>query len=155
MRAPVLLVAVVAGAFALAGCGGDTTARPDTTTEPPATEATPTTTTTATTTTAPTTTAPTTTAPNPTPKPRTITIVAKGGRPQGGIGRPTIDKGDKVVLVVKTDAGEAVHFHGYNIEKQVTPGTPVRIPFTANLPGRFELELHHPDVVLAVIEVRP
>jgi hypothetical protein len=149
MRAPVLLVAVVAGAFALAGCGGDTTARPDTTTEPPATEATPTTTTTATTTTAP-----TTTAPKP-PKPRTITIVAKGGRPQGGIGRPTIDKGDKVVLVVKTDAGEAVHFHGYNIEKQVTPGTPVRIPFTANLPGRFELELHHPDVVLAVIEVRP
>jgi hypothetical protein len=155
MRAPVLLVAVVAGAFALAGCGGDTTARPDTTTEPPATEATPTTTTTATTTAGTTTTAPTTTAPNPTPKPRTITIVAKGGRPQGGIGRPTIDKGDKVVLVVKTDAGEAVHFHGYNIEKQVTPGTPVRIPFTANLPGRFELELHHPDVVLAVIEVRP
>jgi hypothetical protein len=59
------------------------------------------------------------------------------------------------VLVVKTDAGEEVHFHGYNIEKPVTPGTPVRIPFTADLPGRFELELHHPDVVLAVVEVRP
>ena len=54
-----------------------------------------------------------------------------------------------------SDAGEAVHFHGYDIEKPVTPGTPLRIPFTANLPGRFELELHHPDVVLAVIEVRP
>ena len=152
MRAPVMLVAVVAGALALAGCGGDTTASPDTTTEPPATEAT---TPTTTTTTPTTTTAPTTTAPKPTPKPRTITIVAKGGRPQGGIERPTIDKGEKVVLVVKTDAGEAVHFHGYNIEKPVTPGTPVRIPFTANLPGRFELELHHPDVVLAVVEVRP
>jgi len=57
--------------------------------------------------------------------------------------------------VVKTDAGEAVHLHGYNIEKPVTPGTPLRIPFTAELPGRFELELHHPDVVLAVLEVKP
>ena len=58
-------------------------------------------------------------------------------------------------LVVRTDAGEEVHLHGYDIEKPVTPGTPVRIPFTANLPGRFELELHHPDALLAVIEVRP
>ncbi len=89
------------------------------------------------------------------PKPTTITVVVKGGRPQGGIARPTIAKGDKVVLVVKTDAGEEVHFHGYDIEKPVTPGTPVRISFTANLPGRFELELHHPDVLLAVVEVKP
>jgi hypothetical protein len=146
-----MLVAVVAGALALAGCGGDPTASPDTTTEPPASEATTATTTTTETTTS----APTTTAPKPTPKPRTITIVVKGGQPQGGIERPTIEKGEKVVLVVKTDAGEAVHFHGYDIEKPVTPGTPLRIPFTADLPGRFELELHHPDVVLAVIEVRP
>ena len=58
------------------------------------------------------------------------------------------------MLVVRTDAGEAVHLHGYNIEKQVTPGKPLRIPFTATLPGRFELELHHPDVVLAVLEVQ-
>jgi predicted ATPase/DNA-binding XRE family transcriptional regulator len=146
MRAPVMLVAVVAGALALAGCGGDTTASPETTTEPPTTEAaTPATPTTAT----------TTTAPKPKPKPKTITIVVEGGRPQGGIKRPTIDKGEKVVLVVRADAGEAVHLHGYNVEKPVTPGTPVRIPLTATLPGRFELELHHPDVVLAVLEVEP
>ena len=130
MRTPVLLVAVAAGALALSGCGGDTTATPA--------ETTPGSTTTA-----------------PAPGPTTITVVAKGGRPQGGIQRPTIAKGTKVVLVVKTDAGEAVHLHGYNIEKTVTPGNPVRIPFTADLPGRFELELHHPDVVLAVVEVKP
>ena len=142
MRTPVMLVAVVAGALALSGCGGDTTTPPaETATEAATTQAA---------FTAP----PATTAPAAT-KPTTITIVAKGGRPQGGIRRPTIDRGDKVVLVVETDAGEEVHFHGYNVEKPVTPGTPVRIPFTADLPGRFELELHHPDVVLAVVEVRP
>lgn len=145
MRAPVMLVAVVAGALALSGCGGDTTASPETATEPPTTEAVTTTTTTA----------PTATTTTATPKPTTITIVVRGGRPHGGIRRPTIAKGEKVVLVIRTDAGEAVHLHGYNVEKTVTPGTPVRIPFTATLPGRFELELHHPDVVLAVLEVEP
>ena len=155
MRSPVMLVAVVAGALALSGCGGDTstTTVADTTAETTTTQATtPEATTPESTTSEATTSTPPTAA---APKPTTITVVVKGGRPQGGIERPTVDKGKKVVLVVKTDAGEAVHLHGYNIEKPVTPGKPVRIAFTAKLPGRFELELHHPDVVLAVLEVRP
>jgi hypothetical protein len=45
--------------------------------------------------------------------------------------------------------------HGYDIERPVTPGRPVRLPFTATIPGRFEVELHHPDALLAVVEVRP
>ena len=141
MRTSLMSVAVAAGALALSGCGGDTS-----------------TTTAADTTAGATTTQATATAPPATtaaPKPTTITVVVKGGHPQGGIERPTIDKGTKVVLVVRTDAGEAVHLHGYNLEQPVTPGKPLRIAFTATLPGRFELELHHPDVVLAVLEVRP
>ncbi len=152
MRPAALLFALVASASALAGCGGgssDADATTDTGTGTAQTTIPATTTTEAPTDTSP---ATTTTA---APKPTTITIVVKGGRPQGGIQRPRIDKGDKVVLVVKTDAGEEVHVHGYDIEKRVTPGTPVRIPFTANLPGRFELELHHPDALLAVVEVKP
>ena len=148
MRTAVMLVAVAAGAFALAGCGGDNGSQAITTTDTSTVE----TTTTATDTTATETTATATTA---TPKPTTIVIVVDNGRPRGGIKRPTLQKGDKVVVVVRTDAGEEVHLHGYDIEKPVTPGTPVRIPFTANLPGRFELELHHPDALLAVLEVRP
>ena len=146
MRVPVMLVAVVAGALALSGCGGDTAASPETATEPTTTEA-------ATSTTTTTTTAPTTT--TAAPRTRTITVVVKGGRPQGGIQRPTLDKGEKVVLVVKTDAGEAVHLHGYNIEKDVLPGQAVRMPFTANIAGRFEVELHPTDALLAVVEVKP
>ena len=149
MRTADKLVADAAGAFALAGSGGDNGSQATTTTDTSTVE----TTTTATDTTATETTA-TETMPA-TPKPTTIVIVVDNGRPNGGIKRPTLQKGDKVVLVIRTDAGEEVHLHGYDIEKPVTPGTPVRIPFTANLPGRFELELHHPDALLAVLEVRP
>jgi hypothetical protein len=84
-----------------------------------------------------------------------IPIRVVNGVPQGGIQRPTVDKGDKVVLVVRTDSGEAVHLHGYNIEKEVVPGKPVRLPFTASIAGRFEVELHPTDTLLAVIEVKP
>jgi hypothetical protein len=59
------------------------------------------------------------------------------------------------VLVVRTDSGEAVHLHGYNIEKEIVPGQPLRLPFTANIAGRFELELHPTDTLLAVLEVQP
>jgi hypothetical protein len=148
----ILLIAVAASALALAGCGGDAeTASPDATAADTASETT--------TETTPAETVPTVTTPAETtpakPKPTTIVIVVDQGRPRGGIKRPKLDKGEKVVLVVRADAGEDVHLHGYDIEKPVTPGKPVRIPLTVNLPGRFELELHHPDSVLAVLEVRP
>lgn len=150
MKAVATLFAVVASGLALAGCGGDgssetTAATTTTATTPPAV-------TTETTATPTVTTKPAAPAAE---KPRTITIVVAKGRPQGGIQRPSVEKGERVVLVIRSDAGEQVHLHGYDIEKTVTPGTPVRIPFTASLPGRFELEMHHPDALLAVVEVRP
>jgi ABC-type glycerol-3-phosphate transport system substrate-binding protein len=140
-----MLFALVASALALAGCGGGSS-QADATTE--TTQAT-----TPATTTTETMTAETTT--TSAPEPRTITVVVEAGRPKGGIQRPTVDKGDKVVLVVRTDSGEAVHLHGYNIEKDVVPGKAVRMPFTANIAGRFEVELHPTDALLAVIEVKP
>jgi hypothetical protein len=144
-----MLFALVASALALAGCGGSSQA--DATTET-GTDTVQTTTSAPTTSDTTTETATTTTA---APMPRTITIVVDSGRPRGGIARPSVEKGEKIVVVVRTDAGEGVHLHGYDLEKPVTPGVPVRIAFTASLPGRFELELHHPDALLAVIEVKP
>ena len=141
MKIAVVLAAVAASVIALAGCGGDDGTDAVTATETVATA--PTTDTTATT--------PTT----PDAQARVITIRVVDGVPQGGIQRPTIDQGDKVVLVVRTDSGEAVHLHGYNIEKEIVPGTPLRLPFTANIAGRFELELHPTDTLLAVLEVKP
>jgi len=93
-------------------------------------------------------------APATTPKPVVITITAKKGRPVGGVKRPTVKKGNMVRLVVRTDAGRQVHLHGYDIEKNVVAGKPVVFLFRAKIPGRFEIELHHPDVLLAELTVR-
>jgi ABC-type glycerol-3-phosphate transport system substrate-binding protein len=141
MKIAVMLAAVAASVIALAGCGGDDGTDAVTTTETVAT--------------APTTQTQTTTQTAPAAQAKVITIRVVGGVPQGGIQRPTIAQGDKVVLVVRTDSGEAVHLHGYNIEKEIVPGTPVRLPFTANIAGRFEVELHPTDTLLAVLEVKP
>lgn len=146
MRVVLMLAAVAAGAIALAGCGGDSSNDAVTTTE---------TTTSAPATTTDTTATTETTATTPASEAKVITVTVVKGVPQGGIQRPTVKKGDKVVLVVRTDSGEAVHLHGYNIEKQVVPGKAVRLPFTADIPGRFEVELHPTDALLAVIEVQP
>jgi ABC-type glycerol-3-phosphate transport system substrate-binding protein len=143
MRIATLIAALAVGAVGLAGCGGDDNASDAVTTTETAT--------TATTTETGSETTPTT----PAAQAKVITIRVVGGQPQGGIQRPTIDQGDKVVLVVRTDSGDAVHLHGYNIEQEIVPGKPLRLPFTANIAGRFEVELHPTDTLLAVLEVKP
>lgn len=143
MRRTVAAALLVALAVVAAGCGGDETT--ETSTATTAVEAPPATTTGETT-------------PEATPpvsKPRTIVIVVDQGRPRGGIKRPTLERGSEVVLVVRADAGESIHVHGYDIERPVRPGKPTRIALEATLAGRFEVELHHPDALLAVLEVRP
>ena len=88
-------------------------------------------------------------------KPVVIQINVVNGRPVGGIKRPTVKKGRTVRFVVRTNAGTAVHLHGYEIEKTPKKGVPTVIQFVAKIPGRFELELHHPDALLAQLTVRP
>jgi hypothetical protein len=143
MRRTFLLGSIAVSALALAGCGGsaDTEATEATTgstvTEPAETET------------------ETEPAPSAAPAPTTVSIRVVGGVPQGGIARPEVERGDRVVIVVRSDVGDAVHVHGYAVERVVTPGKAVRLPFTADIPGRFEVELHHPDTVLAVVTVNP
>jgi len=93
-------------------------------------------------------------APATAPKPVVITITAKKGRPVGGVARPTAKKGKLVRIVIRTDAGRKVHIHGYDLEKKVVAGKPVVFLFRAKIPGRFEIELHHPDALLAELTVR-
>ena len=142
-----IVLAVAASAVGLAGCGGDDGDVAETT-EPAVTTTAPTETQTETETT------PAETTPA-TPKPTTVAIRVVGGVPQGGIARPKVTKGDRVVIVIRSDAGESVHVHGYDVERTITPGKPVRLPLTATIPGRFEVEMHHPDAVLAVLTVNP
>ncbi len=153
MKRIAIVLAVAASAVGLAGCGGDDGDVAETT-EPPVTTTAPTETETMTETQTETETTPAETTPA-TPKPTTVAIRVVGGVPQGGIARPKVTKGDRVVIVIRSDAGESVHVHGYDVERTITPGKPVRLPLTATIPGRFEVEMHHPDVVLAVLTVNP
>jgi ABC-type glycerol-3-phosphate transport system substrate-binding protein len=134
MLACACLVAVTA----LAGCGSD-----DSTTAP-STE------TTTTTTTESTTTHTTTTE---TQKPTVVSIVVVNGAPEGGIVRETVNKGDRVVLVVKSDVADEIHLHGYDLSRDVEAGGTARLPFTATLPGRFEVELEQRGVQIADLTV--
>ena len=141
----VLLAAVLVAVLALAGCGGSADATDGTDTTPPLTE-----------TTQPATTATTETtlAPTPAPKRQTITIRVVGGKPQGGIARPKVKKGENVLLVVRSDTADKVHLHGYDISREVAVGGTARIAFVARIPGRFEVELEQSRVMLAELTVQ-
>jgi hypothetical protein len=109
------------------------------------------------TTTTETTTTETTTTPETTPPagPTEIRIVVVNGAPKGGIVRETVDKGDRVVLVVKSDVADEIHLHGYDVSRDVEAGGTARLPFKATIPGRFEVELEARGVQIADVTVEP
>ena len=114
----------------------------------------PATTRTGTTTSRPTTTRTTTTRSKP-PAPTTIRIVVRGGRVVGGLRGARLEQGERAVLVVQADVSDHVHLHGYDIMRDVSPGSPARLRFRATIPGRFEVELEDRKLQIAQLEVRP
>jgi len=83
-----------------------------------------------------------------------IPIVVQGGKPVGGIKRATVAKDRVVVLVVRSDVADEVHLHGYNVMRDLEPGTPARLRFRATIPGQFEAELEQHGLQIANITVR-
>jgi heme/copper-type cytochrome/quinol oxidase subunit 2 len=72
----------------------------------------------------------------------------------GGVRNVTVAKGRQVVLIVNSDVADEVHLHGYNLKRDVTPGTPARLPFRATINGTVEVELEQRGVPLARITTR-
>ena len=87
--------------------------------------------------------------------PAPITVVVRNEEVVGGIRRATVDKGDRTVLLVRSDVADEVHLHGYDRSAPVGPRKPARIAFTATLAGGFEVELEERGLEIAQIEVRP
>jgi len=142
--AAVAVLAAVA-ALTLAACGdnGSPQATGTTTSTTPAA--------TTSTTTGPATTAKPTTTADPTP---VIEVRVTGGKPQGGVRRERLKRGDTVVLRVVADVADEVHLHGYDRTAQVAPGKPAQIRFTADITGVFEVELEQRKQPLLMLEVR-
>ena len=89
------------------------------------------------------------------PEPVRIDYVIVGGEPQGGIQRDSVARGRDVVITVTSDVADEVHVHGYDLMADVAPGSPATIRFTADAPGRFDIELENTGVQIAELEVRP
>jgi hypothetical protein len=94
------------------------------------------------------------------PAPPTASITVKGGEPVGGVADVEVTKGDEVTLAVTSDAAGEVHVHGYEIEKPVEAGATVKVVFTADIDGKFEIEQHFEtgdphEVEIAELTVQP
>jgi len=87
--------------------------------------------------------------------PAVATIVVKGGKPVGGVKRITFRKNGQIVFVVRSDVADEVHFHGYDIAKDVKAGGSVRFTTKAKIDGRFEVELEDRGTQIAEVEVTP
>lgn len=96
-----------------------------------------------------------TSAPTEPAAPAVPTVVVKNAKPVGGIKRLTFKHNDRLVFVVKSDVSDEVHFHGYDIAKDVKAGGSVRFSTKATIEGRFEVELERRKQQIAEVEVTP
>ena len=87
--------------------------------------------------------------------PAATRIALKDGQVVGGMKKIEVSKGDRVRLVVASDAAGAVHVHGYDLVRQAGPGAPARFDFTADIDGRLEVEAHATDTQIAELTVNP
>jgi hypothetical protein len=83
------------------------------------------------------------------------TVVVRNAAPVGGVKQLTYNKGDTIDLTVKSDTADEVHFHGYDIHKDVAKGGSVRFRFKATIDGRFIVELENHKQTLAEVTVEP
>ncbi|MAG63522.1 hypothetical protein CMO84_08380, partial [Candidatus Woesearchaeota archaeon] len=82
-------------------------------------------------------------------------IEIKDGQPVGGESIFQVKRGDAVALNISSDAAGEVHVHGYDLEKEMSPGEMVTLSFAAEATGRFHIEIEETKVELGVLEVQP
>jgi heme/copper-type cytochrome/quinol oxidase subunit 2 len=68
--------------------------------------------------------------------------------------RVRVSRGERVRIQVEADHAEEVHVHGYDLKKNVAPGKPAVIEFTADAPGVFEVELEEAALKLFELQVQ-
>jgi hypothetical protein len=83
------------------------------------------------------------------------TVVVRDAKPVGGVKDLTYNKGGTIDLTVQSDTADEVHFHGYDVHKDVAKGGSVRFRFPATIDGKFIVELEDHGVTLAEVSVEP
>lgn len=82
-----------------------------------------------------------------------LRVVVAGGTATGDT-EPTVALGSTVMMHVTADDADTVHVHGYDKEFQIKAGKEAMIVFTADIPGRFEVELHHAGTKVMELTVK-
>lgn len=88
-------------------------------------------------------------------KPVVLAYTVTNGKVVKGNKQPKVKRGRVVRFVIVANRGEEIHLHGYDLDRIVRLRKQTVMQFTAKVAGRFELELHHPDVVIARLSVTP
>ena len=143
-----LAVATLLTASALSACGAETSTAAEadhadhgsTQTSEPARTATP----------SPTDTRPT----NTSPTGDVIRIEVVDGKPSPPARVERVALGEPVTLAVTSDVADEVHVHGYDTHVDLVAGQESTLTFTADIPGRFEVELEGAGTLLVEIEVK-
>jgi hypothetical protein len=76
-------------------------------------------------------------------------------KPQGGVKRITFTKGDTIKFTVRSDTTDEIHFHGYDVHKDVKAGGSATFSVPATIEGRFVVELEDHGTQIAEVEVDP
>jgi hypothetical protein len=81
------------------------------------------------------------------------TVEVRDAKPVGGVQDLTWKKGQTIDLTVKSDTADEVHFHGYDVHKDVDKGGTVRFQIPATITGKFIVELEEHKQTLANVTV--
>jgi hypothetical protein len=82
-------------------------------------------------------------------------VVVAGGEPQGGIRELSYNSGEPIRFRVESDVADEVHFHGYDVGKDVAAGGTVSFDVPATIAGIFEVELEEAGEQIAEVTVEP
>jgi len=82
-----------------------------------------------------------------------VVVHVVNGKPQGGIQKITVNKGQPVRFTVQSDVSDEIHVHGYNFHKDVKKGGSVSFDFPATIDGIFVIELESRGEQIASLQV--
>jgi hypothetical protein len=83
------------------------------------------------------------------------TIVVKDAKPVGGVKQVTYKKGGTMDLTIESDTADEIHFHGYDVHKDVAKGGSAHFKLKASITGEFIVELEEHEQTLANVTVEP
>ncbi|MBI5621023.1 hypothetical protein HY949_04535 [Candidatus Gottesmanbacteria bacterium] len=91
----------------------------------------------------------------PVSKVKTFEIIVKGKKIASNSDTMNVTEGDTVMMKITADEDEEFHLHGYDKSVDLEKDKPTEFSLTANLTGRFIIELEKSKTDIGALEVSP